>query len=159
MPAGVNAFIPLANITLGSAQATVTFSSISGAYRDLRVVVSNATGALVLRVNINNDVSTTSYFSVVMAGDGTSTVSSSSSGYAYMENHVYASYNQWYYDFLDYSATDKHKSVLVRISDAGSAVQASTGRWASTSAVTSIKFTAFSNFPVGATLSLYGIVG
>ena len=39
MPAGVSAWTPLANITLASTANTVTFSSISGAYKDLRLVL------------------------------------------------------------------------------------------------------------------------
>jgi hypothetical protein len=40
MPAGVSAYTALANVTLGSSAANVTFSSISGSYRDLVLIVN-----------------------------------------------------------------------------------------------------------------------
>ena len=61
-------------------------------------------------------------------------------------------------DFFDYSATDKHKSALSRLSDAGASVSMSANRWASTAAITSITMTASTGtFSAGATFHLYGI--
>jgi hypothetical protein len=61
---------------------------------------------------------------------------------------------------MDYSATDKHKTVLF---ESGSGVDAelyvSAGRWASTSAVTSVtlKDNQVRPLQTGTTISLYGI--
>jgi len=56
MPAGVSAYVPLANLTLGSSAASVTFSSISQAYKDLVLVIEATTSALdVAIIRFNSD--------------------------------------------------------------------------------------------------------
>jgi hypothetical protein len=60
---------------------------------------------------------------------------------------------------MDYSATDKHKTVLTRYGAAGTEVQMTASRYASTSAITSV--TVFDilgqTYQTGSTFSLYGI--
>jgi len=63
---------------------------------------------------------------------------------------------------MDYSATDKHKTVLVKrgVSDAtGYSVGMEAGRWASTSAITSINIFDQSGdtFDAGSSFALYGV--
>jgi hypothetical protein len=65
-------------------------------------------------------------------------------------------------NFLDYSATDKHKTTLTRsgYSDLSSVatVEATAIRWANTAALTSIVFsTNVGSFSTGSTFALYGI--
>jgi hypothetical protein len=57
MPAGVSAITPLANITLGSAAASVTFSSIAATYKDLYLVAQTGLSSAGQTVNVqfNND--------------------------------------------------------------------------------------------------------
>jgi hypothetical protein len=63
---------------------------------------------------------------------------------------------------MDYSATDKHKTGLIRDNgQQGSdlAVRAYAARWANTAAITSIQyFTTAGNLNTGFTLSLYGVI-
>jgi hypothetical protein len=60
--------------------------------------------------------------------------------------------------FFDYSATDKHKSALIRFGSGATLVGAYATRWADNSAVTSIELIGNTgNFLAGSTLSLYGI--
>jgi hypothetical protein len=60
---------------------------------------------------------------------------------------------------MDYSATDKHKTVLVRSNAASTGVEAIAQRWASTAAITSILvFPSTGSWAAGGTFSLYGIV-
>ena len=59
--------------------------------------------------------------------------------------------------FMDYSATDKHKTVLIRANHPGETV-ACAGRWANTAAITSITINTASTFVIGSVFSLYGIV-
>jgi hypothetical protein len=62
---------------------------------------------------------------------------------------------------MDYSATNKHKTVLVRADNANSITMAHAARWANTSAITSIVLTSFEgagNFAIGSTFSLYGVI-
>jgi hypothetical protein len=75
------AIIPLANITLGSAAASVTFSSIVGTYRDLLLVsqlghVSNND----IRIRFNSDTGS-NYNMVYSAGDGGSVYLGNDSSY------------------------------------------------------------------------------
>jgi hypothetical protein len=62
---------------------------------------------------------------------------------------------------MDYAQTDKHKSVLSRISKASAGVGAIAGRWASTAAITTISINqgGFGNFAAGSTFSLFGLEG
>ncbi len=61
---------------------------------------------------------------------------------------------------MDYSATDKHKTVLTRYGSAATDIQATASRWESTAAVNSV--TIFDvlgqTYQVGSTFSLYGVI-
>jgi hypothetical protein len=63
-------------------------------------------------------------------------------------------------DVMDYSATDKHKSALLRPGNAATNLAAYAGRWANTAAVTSVKLyhTGTNQFGAGSVFSLYGIL-
>jgi hypothetical protein len=61
--------------------------------------------------------------------------------------------------FLDYSATDKHKTSLHRYGTAADSVIAATNRWANTAAVTTLLcFPRTGSFNAGSTWSLYGVI-
>lgn len=161
MPAGVSAYVPLANITVSVAAATITVSSISQSYRDLILVGSpifTASGSTTFR--FNND-SGSNYDAVLMVGNG-STVSSPTNPGTNIQtwNNPQSSsvVMQFVFQVMDYSATDKHKSVLMREDSAVGVTAATAARWASTSAVTTLTI-ASSNltFAAGSTFSLYGI--
>jgi hypothetical protein len=64
-------------------------------------------------------------------------------------------------DIMDYSQTDKHKSVIARGNTPGWGTRMIAGRWASTAAITSIviKTEAGLTFSIGDSFSLYGIAG
>jgi hypothetical protein len=65
------------------------------------------------------------------------------------------------FNIMDYSATDKHKTILSRSNDkSGDAVWANANRWASTNAVTSIEvYTGTArSYTSATTVTLYGIV-
>ncbi len=159
-----NAFVPLANITLGSAANTVTFSSISGAYKDLRIVFNGgaATASNPFAFRINSDTGS-NYAWVVAHGSGSGYASQSNGGdtYGRGENN-YLDTNQCIVtmDFLDYSATTKHKSVLVRASYQALGVTMTANRWANTSAITTVTLSQYNNaanFAAGSTFALYGV--
>jgi hypothetical protein len=62
---------------------------------------------------------------------------------------------------MDYSATDKHKTVISRFGSAARETQATASRWANTAALTSINFFQESGgvtFSTGSTFSLYGVI-
>jgi ethanolamine utilization microcompartment shell protein EutL len=71
---------PIATTTLGSAAASYTFSSISGSYTDLILVVDATTtaGNRALQLVLNSDTGT-NYSATYITGDGSSTASSRNS--------------------------------------------------------------------------------
>lgn len=154
------ALVPLQNITLGSAAASVTFGSIPSTFRDLRVIISGTAtvaGNIFLRYNGN---ATNSYTYVQAYGTGSSAASSTSSGSETTDASgvFYTNPTVATYDIMDYSATDKHKTNINRGSAAGNLVVMSAGRWANTAAITSVVFSHGSgNYAAGTTFALYGV--
>jgi hypothetical protein len=156
MPAAMTA---LATITLGSAASSVTFGSIPATYRDLRLVISgtSSTAAGVLW-SFNGDTTDANYANVYMLGNGGSALSGSATSRSWSSIRG-ANLTQYEASVMDYSATDKHKSVLVRQSSAADSALAIAGRWANTAAVTSLAVSlGAATFSTGTTLSLYGIL-
>lgn len=150
----------LANITLSSSAASVTFGSIPGTYRDLVLVIDGTvSSADTLGLRFNSD-SGNNYFSVSMNGNGSTASSGSwtsvSSGYFGI---FYTTQSNAIINIMDYSATDKHKTFISRSNNAGNLVRAHATRWASTNAITSVTLTSFGgvNYSSGSTFALYGI--
>ena len=153
------------SVTLAASAATVTFSSISAAGKgDLVLIVEASTSsASHIQFRLNGD-SGSNYNLVNMYGNGSSAGSYASSnvsvGYfttsATPTTGVKTIVNA---SFLDYSATDKHKSVISRAGKSASGVDALANRWASTAAVTSLQVIASAgSFQVGSTFHLYQLV-
>jgi hypothetical protein len=157
-------YTPLANITLGSDVAGITFSAFSTSlYRDL-IIVGNVKGSTTMNMNIRfNSDSGGNYNRVRMQGSGSSSTSDSQSNGTSMSvsnNAQITTSNGYIFQFhaLDYGTTDKHKSCLVRADNAATGTEAIAHRWASTSAVTSIYiFGNGGNLATGSTFALYGI--
>lgn len=156
-----SALVPLATTTLASSSATVSFSSISGAYRDLRLVVDMPTTPnSYAYFQLNNDTGA-NYNWVMMGGNGSSAFSvSGANDTKHQFTWDYSNGKMWAtVDFQDYSVTDKHKTSLVRGNGTDYGVTTAWAqRWASTSAITSIKiYFASGNIQAGSTFSLYGV--
>ena len=156
----------LGNTTLATASSSVTFSSIPGGYKDLVVVVEASTSSSShIQFRLNSD-SGSNYNLVNMYGNGSSAGSYASSnisvGYftttATPSIGVKTIVNA---DFLDYSATNKHKSVISRAGKSASGTSgtdALANRWASTAAVTSLQVIASAgSFEIGSTFRLLGV--
>lgn len=156
-------YTPLANLTLSSSAASVTFSSISQAYRDLVLVfvptVDMPDGYnYVVRINLNSDSTATNYSYVRMSGNGTAAATTAATNLTFAgianvnnkpTNHTI--------NLMDYSATDKHKTMLIRSNNADYGTEAVSMRWANTAAVTSIKLYSDQPYATGSSFSLYGI--
>jgi hypothetical protein len=157
-------YTPLANTTLATNAASVTFSSISQDYRDLVLVVNgNSTNDISIRFQVNGDTGA-NYYLIAMQGDGSSTASGSSGANGnvpstWLTAISSASKLAWIVNFMDYSATDKHKSGLSRANYPTNMTEAKAFRWANTSAITTIRlFSEYGgNLASGTTLALYGI--
>jgi hypothetical protein len=157
MPAGAT-YEPIATTTLGSAQATVTFSSISGSYTDLVLVISAVAGGGSVRVELNAD-SATNYSRTFLVGDGSSATSgrSSNASLFYLTAGT-SNPSATIAHFMNYSNTTTFKTIISRGNDANSATIANVNLWRSTSAINSIKLTAETgNISTGSTFTLYGI--
>ena len=166
MPIGVSAYVPLATKTLTATATSVTFSSISQAYRDLVLVWSGAGVATVIpAVQFNSDTGN-NYNMVSAYGYAGAASSGSIANYSKVFSLNYGVQSPAIglatFNIMDYSATDKHKSLLVRGNVAsGSYPEVSmwASRWANTAAVTSIKVLDESagSFAIGSVFTLYGI--
>lgn len=152
---------PLATVTLASSASSVTFSNIPSTYRDLILVIQGTnTSSGNSRLRVNGD-SGNNYNQVRMYGaGGAGSDSASNIDSLDMSSMTTSSGYQAVIQLMDYSATDKHKTILSRTQESNiSAVLANAGRWANTAAITSITmFTSSGSYATGTTLNLYGIV-
>ena len=151
--------------TLGSAQTSITLSSISGSYTDIRLVFTcpaTASSAGV-RIQLNSDTGT-NYSFTQLFGNGTSAVSASSTSVAFWfvadtntSQPIFAAV-----DIFSYAGSTYKTGLLERSMDRNGAgtVGRNVGLWRSTSAITNIYIFNDSaiNFPIGTTATLYGIL-
>ena len=157
-------YIPIATTTLASSASSVTFGSIPATYRDLRIIFNGKiSGDFDTPIRINSD-SAGNYYTVYMSGNGSSATSgfnNAITGFNLgLRNVTIASTDNTVslVDFFDYSATDKHKTILKRVNSASKQTYAEAVRWASTAAITTITMSVSGGtFATGSTFSLYGI--
>jgi len=160
----------LATVTLGASASSVTFSSIPATYRDLILVYqyARASGETSLNVRFNGDTGS-NYSFVNMIGSSFSGATSTSNTFTGIvpEQGNQGNPNTdvgrgiWHYQIMDYSATDKHKTVLHRHNSVNAAANWTTAqatRWANTAAITSISFTTSVDMSAGSNFSLYGVI-
>ena len=157
-------YTPIATTTLGSAASSVTFSSISGSYTDIRLV-ANIKGSTTSypTIRLNGDTGS-NYSDTELNGNGTSAASGRNSNTSVMyftRSAVWTSSDFSFNvlsDFMNYSNTTTYKTVLSRANAAGSSVDAVVSLWRSTSAITQIVISAASGtMDVGSTFTLYGV--
>ena len=147
---------------MGTATATVTFSSISSAYTDLVVVfVGNLSAAATCFLRYNND-SGSNYSQTDMIGDGTSAVSqrrSNATGFRLYDVSASSNpINNLIFSINNYSNTTTNKTTLLRGSDTGGEVGAGVSLWRDTSAINRLDFVNTSGtWSTGSTFTIYGI--
>ena len=153
-------YTALANLTLGSAQTSVSFSSIPSSYRDLVLIfngsAASSQGADYLYFNSDTTQANYSWLRIQWDGSGyaTSTGSDSSVG-----DITSGSPNTVIMNIMDYSATDKHKTRIVKTTNTNGVSLVYASRWANTAAVTSLSYDSATGgqFVAGSTFALYGI--
>ena len=150
---------PIATTTLGSATASVTFSSIGGSYTDL-VLVGNgqSTANTVLGFRYNGDTST-NYSRTFFLGDGSSAISGRSTSVSSIRTVAWRTDQcSVIHQISNYSNTNVYKTSLTRGTAAAAETTAVVGLWRSTSAIDSITIVLdANNIQSGSTFTLYGI--
>lgn len=146
--------------TLGSAQSSVTFSSIPSTFTDLVLVAVTQIGSSgdYLGVQFNSDTGS-NYSRTRLSGNGTT--ASSERDTSQVRFNFYAQPTSNFatniLNIMDYSNTTTFKTVLCRTDQASLSVNAYAGLYRSTSAITSINLIGPGNFSIGSTFKLYGI--
>jgi len=154
----------IATTTLGSNQATVTFSSISGSYTDLVLIINggNNTGNYATAFRFNGDTGS-NYSATRLYGNGTSANSDRGSNQSYIYLLAAGQNNLngvQIINIQNYSNSTTYKTTISRSNTAAGTVGAEVGLWRSTAAITSIVLAPeFSvNWLSGSTFTLYGIL-
>lgn len=157
-------YTPLATQTLASDAASVTFSSISGAYTDLVLVMSVKGSSDIesdINLRVNSDTAsnysyTRIYGQAAVGSDRASTQTSINigrqGGGAFAPNIMH---------FMNYANTTTNKTILNRSGHASTdaITLVNVGLWRSTSAITSITLlqSGAQSYKTNCTFTLYGI--
>lgn len=161
----------IARVTVGAGGAnTIEFTNIPNTFQHLQLrIMSKSTNNEDNGDMIFNGITTNTYAWHSLFGNGTSVTADASANRANivavrLAGSSFAnvfSANQ--IDILDYASTSKNKTVRVfkgQDNNGSGAVFLESGLCVSTSAITSIRFTARSfNFAQHSTASLYGVIG
>jgi hypothetical protein len=163
MAAGIT-YTPLATTTLGSAAASVEFTSISGSYTDLILVsfpkrTTQSDAAIYAYPNSDTTGNLASHTAVY--GNGTSALSNRRSNSNGVRIGVIGTgeAGTQIAQFMNYANTNVFKTVLSRENRAEEYTFGVVSLWRNTNAITSllIQVSDASNFASGSTFSLYGI--
>lgn len=157
-------YTPLGAITLSSPASNVTFSNIPNTFRDLILVVHHRFSAgseTDVLFNLDNG---NNYATVTMrAGAENATFSATyTSNGIKPQNSVggaTASNDFFQVQIMDYAATDRHKTALMRSGNAAASyTQTHATRWLNTAAITSVRCNSpFATYAAGSTFTLYGV--
>jgi len=150
--------------TLTSAAASITFSTISGAYTDLVLVVSatwSGSSNSSFGFRLNSD-SASNYSITQLYGDGSSAASgrNSNQSKAVIGQINPTEIGTTIFQFQNYSNSTTYKTTLSRSNVAGVITLAGVALWRNTAAITQIDLEYFDTagtFDTGSTFSLYGI--
>ena len=159
-------YTPIATTTLGSAQSSVTFSSISNAYTDLVLIAntgfSSASNYAYLRFNSDSG---SNYSTTILIGTGSSAYTSRTTNSTAAVIGGY--YNYWpttltvmdICHIQNYSNTSTYKTMLSRDANGSGETGAYVSLWRNTSAINSVTLigSSGSTFLSGSTFTLYGI--
>ncbi len=156
----------IATTTLGSATNIISFTSISSAYTDLRlVVVLKATSGATNNLNLTYNSDTGSNYSYLrLGGDGASATSAQFSNNANIRTGTgsvpISGIGFWAFDIFSYAGSTFKTTLIEQSLDAngsGTVVRAC-DLWRSTSAITRIDCNFSNNAEIGTTATLDGIL-
>jgi hypothetical protein len=156
---------PIATTTLGSSSSTITFSSISSGYTDLKLVlVGTASTSANARIRFNSDTAS-NYSLTVLAGDGSSVYSAKAINQTFLDL-MYSSYftaaipTMVVADIFSYT-NSKNKTILISRAAqfSGGYVENLAGLWRNTATINRIDLSLQTGtFSTGTMATLYGIL-
>ena len=158
----------IATTTLGSANSTISFTSIGSGFTDLRIVmVGKTTVDTVARMRFNSDTGT-NYSEIFIYGDGSTAARYANRNQSYITvgglNYNWQSATPCFSttDIFSYAGST-YKTVLHNESfdlNGSGNTASSVGLWRNTAAITTITLTAGASdtFAAGFTATLYGIL-
>ena len=154
-------YTPIATQTLGSASASVTFSSISGTYTDLILIISgtNTAGGENLLLQFNGDTGS-NYSRTQIAGNSSTALSYKAVNVTEARiGQVQTTLSTCINHIMNYSNTTTYKTLISRDGNSSVLTQETINLWRSTSAITSILVyqSSSANFLTGSTFTLYGV--
>lgn len=154
---------PIATITLASASATVTFSSIPQTYTDLVFTsVWGPTAGDDLYLQFNGDAGA-NYSTTWIGGTGTTAASGRKTSDTGVQprtpiNQASTITTIYNVDIMNYSNSTTYKTTLGKYRYTTGFAEADVGLWRNTAAITSLTFRCnASTFVAGSTFTLYGI--
>ena len=157
----------IATTTASGSSTNVTFSSISGSYTDLVLIIANVTSQIDnVGIRLNSDTGS-NYSRTILSGNGTSAAGNRGTN----DTYLYTMYKDTVggdpvmsiMQFQNYSNSTTRKNVLLRQvtnSSGTKGVMTMVGVWRATpAAITNISITSLNaNFNSGSTFTLYGIL-
>jgi hypothetical protein len=159
----------IATTTLGSAAATIEFTSISSAYTDLRIVLvaTTDTGGKSPQLRFNSD-SGTNYSMTELTGNGSSAATNQQTNRNQVDLYYSGSGTSatipmmWTIDIFSYAGSTFKTCLITRSSDQNGSgeVMREVSLWRNTAAITTILFrlSTSGNYATGTTATLYGIL-
>jgi hypothetical protein len=158
-------YTPIASATVGTAVATVTFTSIPQTYTDLVLVINAGltSGAADASLQFNSDTGN-NYSRVVLYGNGTSAFGARNASVDSIITIQFGALSDGPLTtthIMNYSNTTTYKSLLQRGGYASSITALTAGLWRNTNAITRIDVgnRGGTTYVAGSTFNLYGILG
>jgi hypothetical protein len=152
----------IATTTLSSAASTITFSSISGSYTDLVLILNgknDISANRAVRLQFNSDTGSNYSYTYIQA-DGSTIASPRASSQTTMSfGNFTGEQTVSILNIQNYSNTTTYKTAIARTNPVDTVVQAFVGLWRSTAAITRIDLTLNAdNFNTGCVATIYGIL-
>ena len=156
---------PIATTTLGSAQASITLSSIPQTYTDLVVVVEGISSSAVNGICMQYNGDTGNNYSLTqVGGNGSSATSTRRTSQSFI-NINYQGYwtnstrGNIIVNIQNYANTTTYKTCLCRGNTPATGTDAIVGLWRSTSAINQVTITndGSGNIGAGTSVTIYGI--
>ena len=151
----------IASTTLSTAIDNINFTSITGTYTDIVLIVNakNSDGADTVYMEFNSDTGT-NYSVIRLEGNGSTVSNSRQANASNIGVGVITTSSAWaniIVNILNYSNSTTNKVLSAKSYSPGYSVRFSVGTWRNTNPITSIKIYAGTNFSIGSAFTLYGI--